>query len=534
MRGFSKIRKIPVLLLSGVAMLIALVFQNCGEYKLKLEQYALQAQPKASFCTSPSDAVKSNLKFIFVVDRSGSNQQNYYEDPPGSGNFTPIPGTDTSGDRRFSALENFIQNFNGGDDAYTFWSMISIASEANLQRGFTNDRAAFYNFILDQHARSSGLDGGNTNYLDALDQVIQLIQDDVAAAQAATPKISSNYVIFYVSDGVPRVSSGIQPTQQILNMIDALNVYQEANKEFVENIQLNTAYYYSSPDDPNARQTLNDMASQGNGGFLEFGAGQNIDFSRFAIPLRIARFDLKEFWVFNTNTVWENGKLKRDADADGLSDELEISLGSNPNAYDTDANGAGDGVEYRLSAKTSPCQYDDCRYVGVPYNTCSSVLYVSTPPFFTDTDKDFLNDCEERLLGSDYLNPDTNYDYIPDHLAFINETNMTELSNAVFLDPDGDSVNDYDEIKKNTPLRTDNGTIANLQTLSVTADIVSQSADQDCYNFNIKNLGFFTKDDVIRVYLMENAQTVIERRIMRSGQKPLGDGGVSFVETDFN
>ena len=196
--------------------------------------------------------------------------------------------------------------------------------------------------------------------------------------------------------------------------------------------------------------------------------------------------------------------------------------------------GPGDGVEYRLSAKTSPCQYDDCRYVGVPYNTCSSVLFVSTPPFFTDTDGDFLNDCEERLLGSDYQNPDTNFDYIPDHLAFINETNMTELSNAVFLDPDGDSINDYNEIKSNTPLRTDNATIANLEYLSVTADIISQSADQDCYNFNVSNLGFFTKDDVIRVYLMENAQTVIERRIMRSAQKPLGDGGVSFVETDFN
>lgn len=531
MRGISSVRKIPVAVLSLMIVLATMVFQNCGEYKLKLEQYALQAQPKASFCTSPSDAVKSNLKFIFIVDRSGSNQQNFYEDPPGT--FNPIPGTDPTGDRRFAALENFIQNFNGGDDEYTFWSLISIASQANLEQGFTNNRGNFYDFILNQHSRSNTLDGGNTNYLDALNEALQLIQTDVKAAEKSNPKISSNYVIFFVSDGVPRVSAGIQSNQEILNLIDSFNSYQEANKEFVENVQINTAYYYSSPDDPNARQTLNEMAGQGNGGFLEFGNGQNIDFSRFAIPLRIARFDLKEFWVFNTNTVWENGKLKRDADADGLSDELELILGSNPTVYDTDANGVGDGVEYRLSAKTSPCQNKDCRYVGVPYNTCSSVLYVSTPPFFTDTDKDFLNDCEERLLGSDYQNPDTNYDYIPDHLAFINETNMTELSNAVFLDPDGDSVNDYNEIKNNTPLRTNNGSIANLQHLSVSADVVSQSADQDCYSFNVNHLGFFTKDDVVRVYLMENAQTVIERRIMRSAQKPLGSGGVNFVESDF-
>ena len=156
--------------------------------------------------------------------------------------------------------------------------MISIATQGNLEQGFTNDRNAFYNFIVDQHNRTGSLDGGNTNYQDALDQVTQLIQDDVTAAALADPKISSNYVIFYVSDGVPRVDTGIQPTQTILNMIDALNVFQEANKEYVENIQLNTAYYYDTYDDPAARQTLVDMSVSGNGGFLEFGAGTKYRF----------------------------------------------------------------------------------------------------------------------------------------------------------------------------------------------------------------------------------------------------------------
>lgn len=515
-----------------VMTIMALAFQNCAEYKLGLEQYALQAVPKASFCTSPSDAIRSNLKFIFVVDRSGSNQQDFVETSPGV--FDPRPGTDPSGDRRFTALENFVQNFNSGDDTYTYWSMVSFASEARLERGFSNDRSQFYNFIVDQHTRTPVLDGGYTNYLDALDEALSLIQADVTANQDANPRISSSYVIFFVSDGVPRVASGNQPLNQIINTIDTYYNFQEANRGLVEAIQINTAYYYSTVNDPAARQTLTDMASQGSGSFLEFGSGQNIDFSRFALPIRVARFDIKEFWVVNTNTVWENGKLERDTDADGLSDQFETALGSNPGLNDTDGNGVGDGVEYRISGKSRACQNADCRFVGVPYQTCSQHLASPSQPFFVDTDRDYLNDCEEKLLGSDYQNHDSNSDYIPDHLAFLNETNMTELSNAIFLDPDNDGANDYNEIKQNTPIRVANSTIPNLKRLTVNSRIVSTSLERDCYSFDIQNLSYFSRSDVIRMYVLENAQTVVERRVMRSAEKPLDQGGVRFVETDFN
>lgn len=518
-----------------VVGLILLGFQNCGEYKLTKTQAVLSIDPKASFCTSPSDAVQSNLKFMFVVDRSGSNQQNFIILPDGTVDFgNPQPGTDPDGNRRFQALVNFIQNYRSGDDQYTYWSMVEIADQGREVLPFTNDRDSFLNDINSQWTNTASLDGGGTNYIDTLDTVQQMIQADVAAARLADPQISSNYVVFYVSDGVPYVGGVLQSQGEVNLVIDSMLSFQEANRDLVEGIQMNTAYYYSNINDPNARAGLTEMATRGFGSFLEFGAGENIDFSRFAIPIRISRFDLKEFWVVNTNTIWEGNELRRDADADGLSDVLEAELGSDPSLYDSDGNGVGDGVEYRVSGKTAVCQNSDCSFPGTP-GPCSMFLGGRTQaPWFEDRDSDYLNDCEERLLSSDFEEPDTNADYIPDHLAFISETNLTELSSATLLDPDNDGVSDYSELKQNTPLRVNNSSIEGLQTLKLNAQLMSQSADQDCYAYDIIDMGFFREDDTIRVYLMENSQSVAEKRVMRSSEKQLNNGGVRFTESDFN
>ena len=327
----------------------------------------------------------------------------------------------------------------------------------------------------------------------------------------------------------------IQTQGEIFGYIDAILANEDANPDLVEGIGINTAFYYENISDPgsaNAQQLLQNMSLQGLGSFLEFGAGQNIDFSRFAIPLRISRFDLKEFWVVNTNTIWEGNELRRDSDADGLSDILEGQIGSDPNLYDSDGNGVGDGVEYRISGKAYACANPDCSFPGTSgVGRCQNPN--STPPLYNDEDGDYLNDCEETLLGSEYDNPDSNADYIPDHLAFISETNITEQSSATLLDPDNDGVSDYAELKQNTPLRVNNAEIEGLQTLKLNAQIQSQTADQDCYAYDIVDLGFFTQSDMIRVYLMENTQSVADRRVMRSAQKPLNNGGVSFVEADF-
>ena len=516
----------------SLALSLAIGFQNCADRNLKLSKSVASVSPKVSFCTSPSDSIRSNLKFIFLVDRSGSNQTNFRILPDNSLDG-PYPGTDPNGIRRFAALQDFVRNFQGGDDQYIYWSMVGFSSTATRDQGFTNNRAGFLGFLQNEELQTPSLDGGFTNYTDALDEGLQMIMEDVAAQQNADPQISSNYVIFFVSDGVPRVDT-TTPTQTEVNaVIQSYFSYQDANRDLVEGVQINTAYYYEDFDDPNAQALLSNMSIEGRGEFLQFGAGETIDFTRFAIPLRISRFELKEFWVHNSNTVWEGPDLLQDTDADTLSDSLERTLGSDPNSYDTDGNGVGDGVEYRSSGKTSPCQNLDCSYVGTPYSTCAQFVERAAPPFFNDRDNDYLNDCEERLLGTEFDNPDTNFDYIPDQLAFVSQTNMIQVSNAGLLDPDNDGFSDYQELKQNTPLRFNNRSVNGFKKLKVVSEIQSQSVQQDCFQFAVDDLGFINRDDRIRVYLMENTQTLSEKRIMRTAEKPLNGGGVRFTESDF-
>src|SRR5690606_7445253 len=143
---------------------------------------------------------------------------------------------------------------------------------------------------------------------------------------------------------------------------------------------------------------------------------------RFAIPVRISKFDLKEIWVTNVNTSWHDQTLKIDSDGDGLGDDFEKIIGSHPLLSDSDNNGVSDAVEYRVTGGMSACKNVDCSPAGAdPYTTCRSLeLPSGSATRYGDQDRDFLNDCEEKLLGSDMNDPDTNKDYIPDHLAFKN------------------------------------------------------------------------------------------------------------------
>lgn len=527
-----------ILFITAACLFLILSFQNCSNPNIALRQDHIKAFSSTDFCTTPSNSIKSNLKFIFVIDRSNSNQQDY-KFIEGELTAMPYGGTDEDGHRRFSAIESFIQNFDGGDDEYIYWSMVRFNTTSSIVRNFTNDRDNFYNFILNQHTASPSLDTGYTNYISALDQAIDLIRTDVQIAKEAPEKISSSYVIFFVSDGAPviGVSGDNVPIKQtnpdIELAVERFYDLQEEQGEYIEGIQLNTAYYYEETSDVDAINTLQLMSNTGRGSFLEFSNGENIDFSKFAIPIRISRFGLKEFWVMNASTVWEGDQLRSDSDSDGLSDYLEKQLGSDPFVYDTDGNGAGDGVEYRVSGNSSPCNNLDCSPSPTPYASCNSVVN-NTPTgfYFNDTDNDYLNDCEEILLSSDYDNPDTNGDYIPDHIAFLYNVNIIGKAN-VHLDPDADGIGDYDEIKQNTPTRIHNDQIKGAREMQVYTELVSEEVDRDCYRIVVDDISYVKQDDKIRMYILENTKALTEKRVMRTAEKPMNDGAINFQDSDF-
>lgn len=503
---------------------------GCSDVRLKQSEVANYSSSitALNFCTTPSDAIKSNLKFIFIVDRSGSNKQRYDL----NNNNAPLPGTDPTGTRRFDALMRFIQAYQADPNIY--WSMINFGSgvlgNPNFQ-GFTNNKDDFYNFVLDQKTRTAQIDGGGTNYLDALDRAYELIQDDIEAARTQTPKISSNYVLFFISDGEPIVTGQTQASNAILDKVRSIALFETEEKLLVEGIQVNTGYYYSDPVEPAARQILNDMSLAGSGDFSEFGAGQEIDFSRFAVPLRISKYDMKELWVVNINTLWQGNRLVRDSDSDGLSDEFEAQIGSNPNLYDSDGNGVGDGVEYRISGGTRACKDPMCgTAMADPYTTCRSLRVNGVYP---DTDGDFLNDCEEKLLGSNREDFDSNSDYIPDDLSFRVNMSMSDMTDVSHIDPDFDGYSDYQELKLNTPMRFQNSSVPGLKMLHVVGRKISSDSSQDCYAYDVSNLVTLTMFDNIRIYLLENTKAFAERKVMRVVTKQLRGDVLSASDPEF-
>ena len=87
-----------------------------------------------------------------------------------------------------------------------------------------------------------------------------------------------------------------------------------------------------------------------------------------------------------------------DTDEDGLSDAVEIALGTSPTNSDTDADGLGDGAEYTLGTNPlNPDSDDDGLSDG-------NEVSIGTDPQSADTDGDGVSDGDEVSAGTDPLN----------------------------------------------------------------------------------------------------------------------------------
>ncbi|QAT82809.1 putative lipoprotein [Corallococcus coralloides] len=145
---------------------------------------------------------------------------------------------------------------------------------------------------------------------------------------------------------------------------------------------------------------------------------------------------LKRFLAFNRNVQVRNGQMLTDSDGDGVADDDERALGLDPAVPDTDQDGLMDGVELRMGL--DPLAVD-------LINGCSVVQ---------DTDGDRLNDCEERVLGSDPCVGDTDGDGLPDLVEALSRTNPLVAEDL--LDSDRDGLSNVAEVEAHgDPLSAD-------------------------------------------------------------------------------
>ncbi len=139
---------------------------------------------------------------------------------------------------------------------------------------------------------------------------------------------------------------------------------------------------------------------------------------------------LKRFFAFNRNAMAREGQELIDSDGDGLSDDYERTIGTDPTLYDTDGDGIGDGVEVKM---------------GLDPLTPNIVLGCNAS---LDTDQDKLNDCEERVLGTDACVADSDGDGLSDFIEFMSQTNP--LVPEALQDDDRDGTTNADEVTKHS------------------------------------------------------------------------------------
>lgn len=485
------------------------------------------AYVEVNFCTQKAELVKTRIKYIFVLDKSRSNRENYPLDADGEPIYPivadPSLGTDPAGDRRYPPLIQFLNN-SPLNDEYRYYSLINFSNDGRRVQGFTQDRAAFQTVV--QSELDNLTDEGATNYIDALEEVRALIDGDITAAKAASDPISSTYLVIFVSDGFPIMSIDrlrpdliqVQSSDQILQDVRNIVLLQQAEPKYVDSINFFTGYYYvNGNEDPDARALLKDMAEKaGNGVAYEFGTGEVVDFSIFTVPPKLLKYNLSEILVSNVSTAWAtDGTLQADSDMDGLADDDEQVLGSDSWLADSDANGVSDLVEYRVYGR--PCASSSCSRSGAR-NYRSGVCSGFS---FSDNDNDGLNNCEEAVIqnGGGINEFDSNGDMIPDGLALRSGIELKSGTSPANGDPDFDGVSNYQEIKTGMPVAVSNDQFTGATPYRYDLEVVSASGLQECYRLRVYDVNTAGPNNLIRVHIVQTTPVILNRRLYQVAEK---------------
>jgi outer membrane protein OmpA-like peptidoglycan-associated protein len=180
---------------------------------------------------------------------------------------------------------------------------------------------------------------------------------------------------------------------------------------------------------------------------LDLSAGGNYTFTDDICPIRD---DIKDgYWSALLGLSYAGVSGSADSDGDGLTNEQEKQLGTDPYNADTDGDGLKDGDEY-YKYKTNPLKADSD---GDGLKDGDEVFKYKTDPNKADTDGDGLNDGDEVLkYKTDPLKVDTDGDGLTD-----GEEVMKYHTNPLKVDTDGDGLNDGDEVLKykTDPLKVD-------------------------------------------------------------------------------
>ncbi len=228
---------------------------------------------------------------------------------------------------------------------------------------------------------------------------------------------------------------------------------------------------------------------------------------------------------------------KMDDDGDGLTNNQEEALGTNPDLADTDGDGLSDGAEVNVH-RTSPLKADSD---GDGLTDGDEVEKYKTDANKADTDGDGLTDQAEVMTHrTDPLKVDSDGDGLSDDLEL--KQYKTNPSKA---DTDGDGLTDGNEVKTHhtDPLKpdTDNDTLSDgdeitkYKTNPLTADTDSGTID-DGVEITRGTDPLNAADDVPKKELKVEVGTpiVLEGIVFASGKSTITPESEEKIELAYN
>lgn len=204
----------------------------------------------------------------------------------------------------------------------------------------------------------------------------------------------------------------------------------------------------TDPDDDNDGLTDAEEANLGTNPLRPDTDHDGVDDANDAFPLNPLE------WANNDNDE-QGDNADTDDDNDGLSDDEEANIGSDPNNSDSDSDGIND------SEDAFPTNQDEST------DTDNDTIGNNADP---DDDNDGLTDEAESNLGTDPLNPDTDGD------------NEGDLTDAFPLDANETEDSDNDTIGNNADPDDDNDGLTDETEVSMGTDPLNPDTDQDGVN----------------------------------------------------
>ena len=558
--------------MSRASFLFSAIFAMCACTDVELEPIPAEKtqrddkiQVGGDFCTRTPESLVFPLRVLFVIDSSVSME---VTDPP-----DPVTGeTGREVAVRTTWEDFFAQGIEG-----VRVGIIRFSSQAQSRTPVDLDADGlpdtFFSADAVQLAAATAAlrqTDRTTNYINALSETYFEIRNELLNADLESLPLSK-YVVVFVSDGIPDVDQSDDRgnnADQILESVEAINKLVKTFR--VGDFSFHTAYLASGQAafDAEAQDLLKRMATKGGGNFRSFPNGEELNFLfvDFSVLRRV--FTLKTLSAINFASVMDNaqfvtvpdpnalapppapnpftfldldgderigcGEPMVDTDGDGLTDLIELEIGSHPLIRDTDDDGLSDYIEWSLTDDglnpldpsdatcfvPGPCVDEDldgfcdcladrddngtCDCVDDPDEECHDTMGHDCVDVdldgacdcpdrdmdgrcdYRDRDNDGLNDCEEVLFGTAQRGNDTDADGFLDLVEVRFQTSPGE--DDVQEDLDADQTLNGIEIQASTnpgcpdaPFRSRIAYRYQLEELGI-------DESRTCYDFNVSNI----------------------------------------------